>query len=1007
MPKRFWLSFILLLFSVYYLAVNAGSFRSNPFSGEFEFSSPYRFVTTADNVKYVIDNGKQRVLRVESSGEVAYTIQSEQKKDMGPECMQNIAADESGNLYVHFYVQDTKGLFTVEEYIARYDSTGGDKKVIYSHKYSEPESRLAINWAIVQLRYSRGNLSWVRLEGDKVLYSEYKTGSPDTTHTESLLFKQPDALSLITSIDVINNRNYAYITRQGNLYRVRDGVKSLLYSGDSAGTFASGKKPGEISVPGWVQITEQGPVYMLDIRQSRLYSFSNKGERSTVFTPDDISASTGGEFEMFYRFAITSDNICLTNGSYLVRADLQGKNISAENSAIRSGCTVAGDLFLFAVIVCIAVSLVIIIRDFYIYGLKRTMPRNFVNITGIIVIMIVTMIIAINVLMPNFDKRYMNETENRIKGLTQGLSSTLNGDVINRLVNRQSDFYNGEYKKFRARMIDVFGGYNKSENSEFYFIIYKNYGGELAALMTQNDSYTPFQTYDWLISEEDNLYLESVKTGEIYTEKYSDSTGDWIYAIGPIKDSSGKVTAVIEIGKNFYAFNMENRAVRKNVIIEVITAIILVLMIFIEISLLSNVLWSKKRHMQNSKSPYDRVSFSRFLGFLYEFTFSLPLGFIPVYAIKLLEGKSFMGMTPEMAGAFPITLSTSGIVIGTIIAGIVMPKLKWRKLFVVGLLMAAAGLFLTGLSTTFIMFTLMMFFTGIGRGLLQMAARGFINTEENPDKRGFAFSNLIAGVVVGINVGVVIGGQIADHVSYRAVFFASALIIPLVIMFILFVIEKTAADNVVKSAETSATGSGGMSLLSFLSKPMVWGFFLLICVPNAVAYMFLQYTFLIVAEGAGFTTTDVGRAFILNGMAMFYLGPLLYSVSVKKIGLKWTMISSIFMWSFSLLVFAFTGNITGAIITIFIMGISEGYGNGAVYIFYTDKIKEVNEYGVEKALAVNEFMTNIGLAAGPIIFGAAMLLGIRPGMLLIAVSMTVLAVIFFVMHAVAARKQAA
>ncbi len=1006
MPKRFWLSFLLLLFSVYYLAVNSGSFRANPLSREFEFSSPYRFTTTADNVKYVIDNGKQRVLVIGSDGKVKHSIHSEQKKDMGPECIQNIAADESGDLYVHFYVQDTKGLFTVEEYIARYDSSGGSKKVIYSHKYNEPESRLAINWAIVQLRYSRGILSWVRLDGNKVLYSEHKTGSPDTSHTESLLFEMSDALSLITSIDVINNRNYAYITRQGNLYRVRDGAKSLIYSGDSAGTFASGKKPGELTVPGWVQITD-GPVYMLDIMQSRLYSFSDKGERKILLTPDDISASTGGGFEMFYRFAVTSGNICLTNGSYLIRAAPDGKIVSAENSAIRSGGTVAGDVFLFAIIAFIAVFLVIIIRDFYIYGLKRTMPRNFVNITGIIVIMIITMIIAINVLMPNFDKRYMNETENRIKGLTQGLSSTLNGDVINKLVNRQSDYYNDDYKKFRARMIDVFGGYSKAENSEFYFVIYKNYGGELAALMTQNDSYAPFQTYDWLRSEEDNLYLESVKTGEIYTEKYSDSTGDWIYAIGPIKDSSGKVTAVIEIGKNFYAFNMENRAVRRNVIIEVITAIILVLMIFIEISLLSNVLWSKKRHLQNSSSPYDRVSFSRFLGFLYEFTFSLPLGFIPVYAIKLLEGKSFMGMTPEMAGAFPITLSTSGIVIGTIIAGIIMPKLKWRKLFVTGLLMAAAGLFLTGLSTTFIMFTLMMFFTGIGRGLLQMAARGFINTEGNPDKRGFAFSNLIAGVVVGINVGVVIGGQIADHVSYRAVFFASALLIPLVILFILFVIEKTSSDNVVKSAEPAAQGAGGMSLFSFLSKPMVWGFFLLICVPNAVAYMFLQYTFLIVAEGAGFTTTDVGRAFILNGMAMFYLGPLLYSVSVKKIGLKWTMISSIFMWSFSLLVFAFTGNITGAIITIFIMGISEGYGNGAVYIFYTDKIKEVNEYGVEKALAVNEFMTNIGLAAGPIIFGAAMLLGIRPGMLLIAMSMSVLAVVFFVMHAVSARKQAA
>jgi len=1007
MPKRFWLSFLLILFSVYYLAVNAGSFRSNPFSREFEFSSPYRFITAADNTRYIIDNGKQRLLGISSRGEVVYSIESEHKKNMGPECMQNLAADESGNIYVHFYVQDTKGLFTVEEYIARYNSSGGDKKIIYSHKYSEPESRLAINWAIAQLKYSKGVLRWVRLDGEKVLYSEYKTVSGEASHDESLLFELPDALSVITSIDVIDKKNYAYITKQGNLYSVKGGVKSLVYSGDSAGTFASGKQAGELSVPGWVQLSESGALYMLDIMQSRIYTFNDKAEHKKLLSLDDISDSTGGEAEMFYRFAVTSGSICITNGSYLIKADTEGGITSAENGAIRSGGAIAGGVFLYIISAVIGITLLIIIRDFYIYGLKRSMPRNFINITGIIIIMIITMIIAINVLMPNFDRRYMNETENRIKGLTQGLCSTLNGDVINNLVNRQSDYYNDEYKKFRSRMIDVFGGYNNIDNSEFYFIIYKNYGGELAALMTQNDSYAPFHTYDWLKSEEDNLYLESVKTGEIYTEKYSDSTGDWIYAIGPIKDSSGKVTAVIEIGKNFYAFNMENRAVRRNVIIEVITAIILVLMVFIEISLLSNVLWSKKRHLQNSSSPYDRVSFSRFLGFLYEFTFSLPLGFIPVYAIKLLEGRSFMGMTPEMAGAFPITLSTTGIVIGTIIAGIIMPKLKWRKLFVTGLLMAAAGLFFTGLSKTFMMFTLMMFFTGIGRGLLQMAARGFINTEENPDKRGFAFSNLIAGVVVGINVGVVIGGQIADHISYRAVFFASALIIPLVIMFILFVIEKTEADSRVKSAEVSQQKAGGMSLMAFLSKPMVWGFFLLICVPNAVAYMFLQYTFLIVAESAGFSTTDVGRSFILNGMAMFYLGPLLYSLSVKKIGLKWTMISSIFMWSFSLLVFAFTGNITGAIITIFIMGISEGYGNGAVYIFYTDKIKEVNEYGVEKALAVNEFMTNIGLAAGPIIFGAAMLLGIRPGMLLIAVSMSILAVIFFAMHAVANRKQAA
>ncbi|HOV08321.1 MAG TPA: MFS transporter [Spirochaetota bacterium] len=1004
MPKRFWFFSLLLLFVVYYIASNPERLKSNPFGSYLEFVSPYRFIETNSREKYVVDNGKQRIIKISSRGEVLYIINSESEKGMGPVCIQDIAADDYGNLYVHCYVQDTKGLFTVKEYIAKYNPSGREKKLIYTVEHEKPESRLAINWTIAELKFHDGTLSWIRFDGDKVLYYKYRVDNPETEISESLLFKMPEALSMIASIDVIDAKNYAYITKQGNLYRVRDGFKSLLFSGDSLGTFEKGRRISELSIPGWVQLSKEGLVYMLDIMQSQITLFKDKGS-NIILKAEDVSKLCDGQYEMFYRFKISSGNICFTNLNYIVTADLEGKILSAEKTARFGKWIVLENLFIFLLVIFSILSLFIVIRDFYIYGLKRTLPRNFVNITGIIVIMIITMIIAINVLMPNFDKRYMNETESKIKGLAQVLCNTLNGDVISKLINKQSDYYNNDYKEFRSKMIKVFGGYDTNENSECYFIIYKNYGGELATIMTQNDSYSPFQTYDWLKSEEDNLYLESLKTGEIYVEKYSDSTGDWIYAIGPIKDSSGAITAVIEIGKNFYAFNVENRAVRRNVIIEVITAIIIVLMIFIEISLLTNVLWSRKRHLKNSSAAYDRVSFSRFLGFLYEFTFSLPLGFIPVYAIKLLEGKEFMGMSAEMAGAFPITLSTFGIVIGTILASIIMPKLKWRKTFVVGLLLAAAGLFLTGLANTFIMFTLMMFFTGIGRGLLQMAARGFINTEDNQDKRGFAFSNLIAGAVVGINVGVVIGGQIADHISYSAVFFASALIVPMVIMFILFVIEKNEKDDVVKSFKDTTSGKRSMTIVEFLSRPMVWGFFLFICVPNAVAYMFLQYTFLIIAEGAGFSTTDVGRSFILNGMAMFYIGPLLYDFAVKRIGLKWTMISSIFMWSFSLLVFAFTGNIVGAIITIFIMGISEGYGNGAVYIFYTDKIKEVSEYGVEKALAVNEFMTNIGLAVGPIIFAGAMLLGMRPGMLLIAISMIFLAVIYFVMYAVATRRE--
>ena len=999
MPKRFWIFIFILVVSVFYGYSNAEDFRLNPFNRDLEFSSPYKFITAPGGDKYVIDNGKQRIVRINKNGESVYTIHSETGHDSGPTCMQSFTVDDKDNLYVHNYVQDIKGLFTIEEYIERYNSSGVKTGRVFYYKHEKPDSLMVVNWSLLNLNYRNGLISWIRFDGAKILYCSYNPAAASSAYSENVLFKLPDGLSVIASIDVLDADNYAYITKQGEVFRVFRGVKEKVYSGDSFGTVAEGKKPGELSVPGYVQMLDDGTLLLLESVKSVIFSLNKDGKRKDLLTAGSISNFTKESSEMFFRFSVSDESICLTDGSYIIKAGLDGNIMSAEKGAVLSDKDVAWNVLFFIALAAIVISAVMIARDFYVHGINRIIPRQMVTITGIIVIMIVTMVIAVNVLMPNFDKRYIAETENRIRGLTIGLSQTIDGDAVKLLMNRQSDYYNSDYRNFRQKMVNVFGGYNDQKNSEFYFVIYKDYGGELAVLMTQNDSYLPYQTYDWLKSEEDNIYLDSMKTGEIFTEKFTDSTGDWIYSVGPIRDSAGKNVAVIEIGKNFYAFNRENSLVRKDVVVEVITAIILVLMIFIEISLLSNVLWSKRRHKANSNSPYDRVSFSRFLGFLYEFIFSLPLGFIPVYAIKLLDGKSFMGIKPEMAGAFPITMATTGIVLGTVFAGFLLPKFRWRKMFIIGLFMAAAGLFLTGLSGTFLMFTLMMFFTGIGRGLLQMAARAFINTENDPAKRGFAFSNLIAGVVVGINVGVVVGGAIADHISYRAVFFASSVIIPVVILFILFVIERTESDRAVKVQPLTGAGNGKMSLWTFLSRPRVWGFFLLICIPNAVAYMFLQYTFLIVAEGAGFSTTDVGRSFILNGMAMFYLGPLLYSLSVRKIGLKWTMISSIIMWSFSLMVFAFTGNITGAIVTIFIMGISEGYGNGAVYIFYTDKISEVNEYGVDKALAVNEFMTNMGMAAGPLIFGAAMLLGQQPGMMAIAVTMIVLAVVYFVMHA--------
>ncbi len=964
---------------------NLKVFFQNPFSKAFYFDYP-SFVTTDTGLnKYVIDRSKRRVFKLNNEGQIEFVLNGGSKEQGSFFYAVELAVDPAGNLFILNSVLDRNGFFMEREEILKYDSKGKFIGIIYSINYGEEDHNPAIvqRGQIQTLRYSNNGLSWLLIDGTGIKVFKYL--SEGTTVQENPALYMTDANLIVAYARVLETGAVVYTHKNGSvLLQGSEGDPVVLYDGNT-NISESG-----FSIPWSVDALSPDSIYFGDLGRREIVNIINGQEKVVLSDERLISAGYEGESLIYYNLNCSNGVISACNDLYIAGLDEEGNVLYYIGEASLKVSTV---VFRFVLWFCAlsAVGLIIYaLRMVYVHIMKKKLTGIIVRVSGIIMIIAISAVLVSSMIIENFSQRYQKEVLNKIATLCQLIPKVVDPEIIDNLDN-QSDFMSEGYKSTRTKLFEALN-YNRDEwNNSFYFVLYKIIDGNLYGLMYLNGQIGMFFPFSYL--QDGYESYSRAYSGEIATEFSSDSFGSWLYGVGPIKNSDGEVIALVEIGTDLYSFNQENKRLISSIVLDVITMLVIVVLLMIELTFLSDVVKRRENYLSaavGEKPNYSDILLVRPYAFILFTAISISVVFVPLLMKQLYV--PIAGFNENLLFALPISAEMFFFGLATLLAGYLVNKTGWRRLANIGVGLIALGLLFSGLVKDQFLFVLARSLTGFGSGLVLLSLRSFINSENRSELRSAGFSHFYSGTVVGLNIGAVFGGVLADKIGYSNVFFVGLGFLALAVFYSW---RFMGSEIIIEKRGSVLRDNDGKqySVFKFLANPKVIFYFLLIITPTYVASTFLGYYFPLFAESIGISNANIGRLFILNGLFIIYLGPVLSVFLEKYLGVTVSLAASSILWGGAIILFALTGNIPGIVITLIIMGISEGFGVTAQNDYFL-AMKASKLLGEDKAISYYELIGKFSETLGPILFGLALLLGSIFGLLAIGIGIVASLVVF-------------
>lgn len=363
----------------------------------------------------------------------------------------------------------------------------------------------------------------------------------------------------------------------------------------------------------------------------------------------------------------------------------------------------------------------------------------------------------------------------------------------------------------------------------------------------------------------------------------------------------------------------------------------------------------------------------------------MSLSFVPMLMKSLY--RPIFGLPKDVVIALPVSAEMLFAGVATILAGSLASRHGWRRTFFTGALILASGSLLCAFADNEFMLIAGRAVAGAGYGTALIAMRVYASTREG-DERSRAMSGLLSGMYAGLNSGVIVGAMLADRVGFNRVFLVAALLETISVLIALLLMENMAQRDSVQGASTSSS----LSVRGFLMNRAVLGFFVFVLVPAAICSMFLDYYFPLYAAGAGISASNVGRAFLLNGLAVIYLGPWLGSRASRLLGSRMSILASGLLMAAAFVIFSVTGNAVMGFATVILLGVADSVALVAQNEYFV-RLSATRTVGVAKALGYYGNIKKLGQMFGPMVFGALAIFGIS-GIGIIGVAVLVMLGVF-------------
>ncbi len=483
-----------------------------------------------------------------------------------------------------------------------------------------------------------------------------------------------------------------------------------------------------------------------------------------------------------------------------------------------------------------------------------------------------------------------------------------------------------------------------------------------------------------------------------------------------VLDEDGRAVSssdVALLGKNFdedeytYPFTQESRirfiidrsynsSQMSSIILNLLTVLVTSVFFSVEVVLLMVRMIGRRTgntaeddEEEEDKGMLSSLYYIRQISFLFYFASRLSSAFIPIMAKSLLN--PFPWITDNAAAGLPQSAETLLTCSAIFITTVILEKKGWKLPFISGVLMVAAGTFLSALSVNLPMFILARAIVGLGYGFCWMTLRNLSLFGKDAKQQLVGFALLNAGIYAGMNCGSSLGAILADIFGYKIVFIVSGFA---TILTTLFIVRLENALLPHRVEEKKGIVASGIPKRNFVSAVL---FVVLMIAPASVAASFTSYYLPLYFESIGKGVTDVGRAQLLYGIVIVYAGPLLSRViatfkvhALKRVNLIYNLLISL-----SLFLPGIGSGLLSSFIGSGLLGTADSVGFGVQNNYFL-ALPAVQRLGASRSLSVLSFIKKMLEMAGPIVFAGIMVMGYQAGIRTLAVCFAIMAVAFMI-----------
>jgi adenylate cyclase len=559
---------LLLLIAIglsWLVYANRSQMANLPFEGERSLSYLSKTSIGQGGLVHVIADSRKELIQLDGERVILQDVKlgDEDGKSHG---FTEVESAADGSMIALDTVLDEYGLYVHEERLMRYEPGSKEGTILYTYDGAVGNKRL-------------GKIKGVQTQGDHVYFyiDEAEAGIglmrlPLTggAPEEIYRFTLPGERYLSEVAGTQQGEIY-YSTRRGAIYHVTAGGESSKIYPLPETERTSRNFPESLQL-------HDGRLYFIDrlVNAVSSISLSKPGEIRTELSEEELAVRSGGaEFLEIMDVEVDDQGgLQLAMDDRIVYIAANKQDSSVITSLAHGKSEIRQTWIFWTAAALLALAVVALLRMVYIHWLNRRVSLFFKQVFAIVPILVVSMFMLSNFIYDSFSTRMEDEMQRQLSLLARNGQTLIDGDQLSRLAS-PSDYGNADYVALRDKMGFLYENEDPSIRQGLYSTLYKYENGQFFVIMDDDDGVNMFKPF--AVTETNKPVVES---GAIVSERWEDATGKFMYAIGPVYDSSGNIVGVYETGSDLNVLYQSNTTIYQSILRNIgLSSLVLIAMV--------------------------------------------------------------------------------------------------------------------------------------------------------------------------------------------------------------------------------------------------------------------------------------------------------------------------------------------------------------------------------------------------------------------------------------------